>query len=117
MAALRVARISAKAAPGPGPSWSDLYRAGGIAGLLAGLIYIVAAILIFATPSVPISGGAETLLYIAAQRSLYILKQILWLAPSVLMMVVFLALYPALKHLNKSYAAIGAALGFSGLGA
>jgi len=104
MAALRVASISDKAAPGSDPSWSDLYRAGGIAGLLAGLMYIVAMILIFTTPSVPTAGGAETLLYIAAHRSLYILKQILWLAPSVLAMVVFLALYPALKHLNKSYA-------------
>jgi len=113
MAALRVASISDKAAPGSDPSWSDLYRAGGIAGLLAGLMYIVAMILIFTTPSVPTAGGAETLLYIAAHRSLYILKQILWLAPSVLAMVVFLALYPALKHLNKSYAAIGAVLGIS----
>ncbi|HET9222802.1 MAG TPA: hypothetical protein VFO07_09880 [Roseiflexaceae bacterium] len=57
--------------------------------------------------------GAETLLYIASHRSLYILKQILWLSPSVLAMVVFLALYPALKHVNKSYAAIGAVLGIS----
>ena len=31
--------------------------------------------------------------------------------PSVLMTVVFLALYPALRHLNKSYAAIGVVLG------
>lgn len=113
MAALNVARKSDTAAPGSDPSWRDLYRAGGLAGLLAGAIYIVAAILIFATPSVPTSGGAETLAYIASHRSLYILKQILWLAPSVLAMVVFLALYPALKHLNKSHAAIGAVLGIS----
>jgi len=113
MAALSTARLSDKAAPDPDPSWRDLYRAGDVAGLLAGLIYIVAAILIFTTPSVPTSGGAETLVYIAAHRSLYILKQILWLAPSVLAMVVFLALYPALKHLNKSYAAIGTVLGIS----
>ena len=108
-----VASVSDKATPGPDPSWSDLYRAGGIAGLLAALMYIVATILIFTTPSVPTAGGAETLVYVAAHRSLYILKQILWLAPSVLAMVVFLALYPALKHLNKSYAAIGAVLGIS----
>jgi hypothetical protein len=113
MAALRVARVSDKAAPGPDPSWGDLYWVGGLAGLLAGAMYIVAAILIFTTPSVPTAGGAETLLYIASHRSLYILKQILWLAPSVLAMVVFLALYPALKQVNKSYAAIGAVLGTS----
>lgn len=79
--------------------------------MLAGLVYIVAAILIFATPSPPTSGGVETLEYIAAHRSLYILKQILWLAPSIPAMVVFLALYPALKRVNKSYAAIGTVLG------
>jgi len=113
MTTLSVARASDKVAPGPDPSWSDLYRAGGVAGLLVGAMYIVATILIFTTPSVPTAGGAETLVYIASHRSLYILKQILWLAPSVLAMVVFLAFYPALKQLNKSYAAIGTVLGIS----
>lgn len=98
---------------GPDPSWRGLYRAGGVSGMLAGVIYIVAVILIFTTPSPPTSGGVETLEYIASHRSLYILKQVLWLAPSVPAMVVFLALYPALKRLNKGYAAIGAALGAS----
>src|SRR6266545_5838406 len=113
MAALSVGRLSGQTTPGPDLSWRGLYWAGGVAGLFACLIYIVAAILIFTTPSPPTSGGAETLVYIASHRSLYILKQILWLAPSVLAMVVFLALYPALKHVNKSYAAIGAVLGIS----
>ena len=110
METMRVARISSEAVAGPDPSWRDLYRAGGVAGLLVGVIYIVAAILIFTTPSPPTAGGAETLQYIAAHRLLYILKQILWLVPSVPAMVVFLALYSALKQVNKSYAAIGAVL-------
>lgn len=97
----------------PDPSWRGLYRAGGFSGILAGAIYIVAAVLIFTTPSPPISGGEQTLEYIVSHRSLYILKQVLWLAPSVLAMVVFLALYPALERVNKSYAAIGAVLGAS----
>jgi hypothetical protein len=62
-------------------------------------------------PPAPTAGGAATLEYIAAHRSIYILEQILWLAPSILLTVVFLALYPAIKHLNRSYAAIGAVLG------
>ena len=106
-------RSSRKATTGPDLTWRGLYRAGGISGLLAGAIYIGAAILIFATPPPPMSGGVETLEYIAAHRSLYIFKQVLWLAPSVLATVVFLALYPALKNVNKSYAAIGAVLGGS----
>jgi hypothetical protein len=110
---MRVARVSGATVVGADPSWSDLYRAGGISGLLAGAIYIVAAILIFSTPVLPVAGGAETLTYVAAHRSLFILKQVLWLGPSVLAMVVFLALYPALKQVNKSYAALGTVLGLS----
>ena len=113
MATLSVGRSSGEVGTGPDPTWRGLYRAGGVSGLLAAVIYIVAAILIFTTPAPPTSGGVETLEYIASYRSLYILKQILWLGPSVLAMVVFLALYPALKHVNKSYAAIGAVLGIS----
>ena len=113
MVTSREARISGTAVAGPDPSWSSLYRAGGLSGLLAGAIYIVAAILIFTTPPPPTLGGVATLEYIAAHRSLYILKQILWLSPSVLAMVVFLALYPALKQANKSYAALGVVLGVS----
>lgn len=113
MAALSISRTRGATAPGPDPAWSSLYRAGGVSGLLTGAIYIVAAILIFTTPSPPTSGGVATLEFIAAHRSLYILKQVLWLAPSVLAMVVFLALYPALKPVSPSYAAIGAVLGIS----
>jgi hypothetical protein len=115
MTTLTVRRSLVEAA-GSDPSWRSLYRAGGVSGLLAGLIYIVAAVLIFTTPSPPASGGVETLQYIASHRSLYILKQVLWLGPSVLAMVMFLALYPALRHVNKSYAAIGTVLGIMAWG-
>jgi hypothetical protein len=39
------------------------------------------------------------------------IEQVLWLAPSVFAAVIFLALFHALKHLNKSYAALGALAG------
>lgn len=73
-------------------------------------------VLEFTTARQPSSGGAATLEYIAAHRKVYILKQALWLGPSVLAMVVFLSLYAALKQLNKSYAAIGAAIGVASWG-
>jgi hypothetical protein len=111
MKTITVGRPPNATATGPDPSWRDLYRAGGIAALVATLVYVVAVIVEFSGPAAPTSGGAATLDYIAAHRSVYILQQVLWLAPSVLLTVVFLALYPALKHLNKSYAAIGAVLG------
>lgn len=94
----------------PDPSWKRLYRAGGIAALLAGLAYIVAVVVEFSLPAPPAASGAATLQYIADHRSVYILQQILWLGPSVLLIVTFLALWPALKELDKSYGAIGIVL-------
>ena len=112
---LEVARTPTVATAAPDTSWHDLYRAGGVSGLVVGVIYIVAAILIFTTPMAPASGGAQTLTYIAAHRSLYILKQVLCLSPSVFAMIVFLALYPALKQVNKSVAYLGVATGAIGI--
>jgi hypothetical protein len=99
------------AAVGPDASWRDLYRVGGLAAFLATLLYVIALVVTFTVPAAPTEGGAATLEYIATFRSVYILEQVLWLAPSVLLMVVFLALSMAIKHLNKSYAAIGGVLG------
>ncbi len=98
---------------GPDASWRDLYRVGGIAALLSFLLYVVATVLTFVVPAAPTSGAAAILEYVAANRSVYMLEQVLWLLPSVLLTLVFLALYPALKHVNKSYAAIGAVLGIA----
>src|SRR5512142_1200278 len=113
MAIMRTASIEparGAAAVGADPSWRELYRVGGIAALLSFLLYVVATVLTFLVPAAPTSGAAAILEYIAANRSVYMLEQVLWLVPSVLLTLVFLALYPALKHLNKSYAAIGAVL-------
>ena len=113
METLIVRKPSAEAVAGPDPSWRSLYRVGGICAMLAGVLYIAALALDFIMPPAPASGGAATLQYIASHRSFYILAQTLWLAPSVLLMVTFLALPVALKHLNKSYAAIGALIGIA----
>ena len=103
-------RSSRAAAEGPDPTWRALYQVGGVSALLATLIYIAATVMDFSVQPAPTSGGAAALKYIAEHRSVYILEQVLWLAPSVLLTVVFLALYVALKDLNKSYAAIGGVL-------
>ena len=93
---------------GPDPTWRGLYRAGGVSAVLYVVLPIIALVLLIITPPVPSSGGAATLQYIASNRSVYILELVLFVGLSVPAMVVFLALYAALKHLNKSYAAIGA---------
>src|SRR6266480_1733823 len=103
-----VRRTSGEAVANPDPSWRDLYRAGGVSAFLYIALLIVPIVLIFTTPQPPISGGAATLQYIASNKVVYITELVLFLAPSVLAMIVFLALYMALKHVNKSRAAIGA---------
>lgn len=91
-------------------SWRELYQAGGISAALFVVLTIIAIVLDRIVPP-PIAGGIATLEFIAANRTNYILEQILWLAPGIFAMIVFLALYPALKPLNQSYAALGALIG------
>jgi hypothetical protein len=103
-----VRRTSREVVASPDPSWRDLYRAGGVSAFLYIVLLFVPIVLTFTTPQPPISGGAATLEYIASNKVVYITELILFLAPSVVAMIVFLALYMALKNLNKSLAAIGA---------
>ena len=91
--------------------WRMLYRIGGIsAGLFVALL-VVATALAVTTPAAPTAGGAATLEYIASNRTLYIVQQQLWLVPGIFATVVYLALYPALKPLHASLAALGCAVG------
>lgn len=109
METLRVGRSSGEAEASPDPTWRGLYRAGGVSAALYIVLGIIAPVVILMTmPQPPSSGGAATLQYIASNRLGYIFEQVLFSVPSVFAMVVFLALYMALKHLNKSYAAIAA---------
>ena len=92
-------------------SWCPLYRAGGVAAFLATISYIAAMVVDFAVPAPPEAGGGAVLDYIAVHRSVYLLEQVLWLAPSVLLVVATLALAVAVKDVHKSYAAIGGVIG------
>jgi hypothetical protein len=87
-------------------SWRPLYRAGAIAAGIAVLLYIVALVLVFATELAPTSGGADLLEYINEHRTLYIVKQTLWVLPSVLLMVAFLAITVALMPFDRTWALI-----------
>lgn len=116
MAHMHRTRASRAAEALPDPSWSDLYRAGGVAAALFVSLIIVSLVLEFTTPRQPDAGGAATFQHIASHRKVYILKQALWYGPSVFAIVVFLSLYAALKGVNKSYAAIGAAIGITSWG-
>jgi hypothetical protein len=93
------------------PAWEPLYRAGGVsAGLFVALL-VAAILLAILTPSPPTAGGAATLEFIATHRTPYLLHQQLWLVPGVFAAMVYLALFPALRPLHPSVAALGCAVG------
>ena len=113
-----VGPVSAERSPGadiagPDPSWRLLYRLGGVSAWLFFVMLVAAIVLAIVAPAAPTTGGTATLDYIAAHRTLYIVYQQLWLVPGAFAMVTYLALYPALKHLDRSLAALGAAVGGS----
>lgn len=106
-------RSSGEAVTGPDPSCNDLYRIGGSAAFLFVLLVMLPLVLLVSMPQPPLSGGAAMLQYIASHRLLYIIELLSFVGLSVPAMIVFLALYAALKHLNKSYAALGALVGIA----
>jgi hypothetical protein len=90
----------------PDPSWGPLYRAGAVSAGIAVVLYVAALVVFAVTTAPPTSGGARTLEYVDAHRTIYIFRQLLWLVPSLFLMVVFLALAVSVRHLGKSFAAI-----------
>jgi hypothetical protein len=99
-------------ADGVDPSWKGLYRVGGVSAIL----YIVLALVVPTLQVLTMKyfsqtadyGGAEFLGFIAENRLWWLIAQTLLLGSSILAIVAFVALFVALKHIDKSYAAIGA---------
>ncbi|MFI5622473.1 hypothetical protein ACIA03_03315 [Nocardioides sp. NPDC051685] len=91
---------------GSDSSWSRLYRAGAVSAALAVVLYVVALVIVAVTATPSASGGSEMLEYVDSHRTSYIVRQLLWLSPSLFLMVVFLALAVALRRNGKSFAAI-----------
>jgi hypothetical protein len=58
------------------------------------------------TTAPPTSGGAAMLEYVGTHRSSYIVRQLMWLLPSLFLMVVFLALAVAIRRYGRSFAVI-----------
>lgn len=100
-------RADVTSVPAPASSsWNPLYRLGGLAASAAVALYVVALVLVSVTEFPPSSGGADLLQYVAEHRMAYIVRQLLWLVPSLLMMVVFTALAVALRHHGRAFAAL-----------
>ena len=94
------------------PSWTRLYRWGGVCALLYVLLAIVIPLGLVLAPGYDFElGGAELLEHIAMNRTWWSLVQGLVLAPSVLAIVTFAALYAATFDAERTMATIGALLG------
>jgi hypothetical protein len=91
-------------------TWRLLYFVAGIGSIVFVLLLISALVVDFIAPP-PVDGGVETLEFIAANKVPYVLEQVLWILPNVLAVLVFVALFIALRSVNKSLALIGALLG------
>jgi hypothetical protein len=90
-----------------------LYRAGAVSAAAAVVLYAVALVIVTVSDQPPDSGGAATLDYVAAHRTVYILRQVLWQAPGLFMMVIILALAVALRRYGPSLAAVAGTIGVS----
>ncbi|MBK6764177.1 MAG: hypothetical protein IPG68_13260 [Micrococcales bacterium] len=97
----------------PGNTWNTLYRLGAVAAGIAVVLYAAALVMVTVTATPPTEGGAATLEYVHAHRTAYIIMQVLWVAPSLLLMVVFLALAVAVRGTGKSYAAVAGMIAVS----
>jgi hypothetical protein len=98
---------------GPDQSWRGLYRVGAISAALYVLLIIVPIVLLNVAPLPPYTGGAAVLQYIAQHKAVYLVELVSFVGLSLPAMIVFLVLYLALKHLDKSYAALGALVGIA----
>ena len=98
-------------AAAPDPSWNRMYRTGGISALLYVLLSLaVPTVMVFATSYDFSMEGGPLLRYLADHHTFWLILQTLVLGTSILAIVTFTALYLALRHLEKSYAALGAVL-------
>jgi hypothetical protein len=99
--------------PDPDPSWSPLYCAGAVSAGLAVILYVAALVIFVITTAPPAVGGAAVLEYVNAHRAIYIIRQLLWLAPRLLLMVVVLTLAVSLYPLGKGAAMIAGVIAIS----
>jgi hypothetical protein len=92
-------------------AWDSLYRAGAICAALTVVLYLAALALYGVAVPPTNADGAAMLDFVVDNRSLYILKQVLWILPGAFLMVTFMALTVALFPLDRSNALIAGVIG------
>jgi hypothetical protein len=100
-------RTSQEALTGSDSSWRGLYWAGSISAALFVVLILIPIVLVFIAPQPPISDGSALLQYIATHKAVYLMELVCFVGLSLPAMIVFLALFTALKQVNSSFAAIG----------
>lgn len=94
----------------PDVSWQPLYKAGGASALLYVVLVAVPVALVFLAPLPPVHGRA-LLVYIAANKAVYLTELVCFVGLAVPALVVFAALTAALLGVNKGMAVLGGLLG------
>jgi len=94
-------------------SWKGLYKWGGISALMAGVLYIIALLLALSLGVPSSATGEGTLKWFSGQTTLAYTWYGLAIAADILLVPALLALYLALKGINKN--AVLAAAGIGGL--
>ena len=90
--------------------WGPFLTGAGVAALaFVGLL--LAALVLDALAPPPVEGGAATLEFIAAHQRSYVAEQVLWIAPAILAVLVFVALFLALSPTAPGLALTGAVVG------
>ncbi len=90
-----------------------LYRTGAVSAATAVALYVVAFVVLAVSGQPPDSGGAATLDYVAAHRTVYIIRQVLWETPALFTMVAVPALAVALRRHGPSLAAVAGMIAVS----
>lgn len=90
--------------------WAGLFTVAGIGSILFVALLLVALALDFAAPP-PVDGGVETLEFVAAHTRVYVAEQVLWIAPGILAVIVFVALFIALTPTTRTLALLGGLVG------
>lgn len=96
---------------GRASAWSSLNRAGAICAALTLLMYAAALSLYGVAVTQTAANGRGILDFIIDNRSVYMLKQVLWVMPSAFLIVTFLALTVALFPLDRSNDLIAGVIG------
>ena len=93
--------------------WRDLYRIGGIVAIVMNILILVIAVALIVWPILPGSASAEDIFTAIEGNRLggFMALDSMLLVTNIVGLLLFLALYVALKQVNESYALIALVIG------